>query len=69
MTDQKREPSEEDLATFDLNDDGKISIFEIGRARLGAIDARLEELAEEPGIKGKLAGAAHKILDKIDNDG
>ena len=57
-----------ELETFDLDHDGKISIAEQERARLGLIDARLEEIAEEGGIKGKLAGGAHHILDKFDND-
>ena len=61
MSEPKPEPSEEDLETYDLNDDGKISLWEVVRARLGAIDARLEELAEEPGLRGKIAeiGRAH----------
>lgn len=53
---------------FDLDDDGKISIIEAERARLGVVDARLEELAQQDGVKGALAKAAHEILDKIDND-
>ncbi|HUF96999.1 MAG TPA: hypothetical protein VMM60_02645 [Ilumatobacter sp.] len=53
---------------FDLDDDGKISIIEAERARLGVVDARLEELAQHDGVKGALAKAAHEILDKIDND-
>ena len=69
MSEPKPEPSKEDLETYDLNEDGKISLSEVERARLGAIDARLEELAEEPGLRGKIAGAAHKVVDKFDNDG
>ena len=69
MSEPKPEPTEEDLETYDLNDDGKISLWEVVRARLGAIDARLEEIAEEPGVLGKSAGASHKFLDKLDNDG
>jgi hypothetical protein len=38
------------------------------RARLGLVDARLEEIADEGGIKGKLAEGAHHLLDKLDND-
>jgi len=57
-----------DLVSYDLNDDGKISPLEGARAELGLVDARLEELAEEPGIKGRLADAAHHIIDKLDND-
>lgn len=56
------------LEAYDLDEDGKISVIESERARLGLVDARMEELAEEPGIKGKLADAAHKVLDKLDND-
>lgn len=64
------EPSDEalDLESYDLNDDGKISPLEGARAELGLVDARLEELAQEPGIKGRLADAAHHIIDKLDND-
>lgn len=53
---------------YDLDEDGKVSVVEAERGRLGIVDARMEELAEEPGIKGKLAEAAHKVLDKLDND-
>jgi hypothetical protein len=56
------------LEAYDLDEDGKVSVIESERARLGLVDARLEELAEEPGIKGKFAEAAHKVLDKLDND-
>jgi hypothetical protein len=45
------EPDELDLATYDLDDDGEISI------------------AHEGGVKGSLAGALHKLVDKLDNDG
>jgi hypothetical protein len=61
-------PDELDLETFDLDGDGKISLIEAERARLGLVDARLEEIAEEGGLKGSLAEVAHKMLDKIDND-
>ncbi|MDO8361905.1 MAG: hypothetical protein Q7V88_03340 [Actinomycetota bacterium] len=57
-----------DLETYDLNHDGKISPLEGMRAEIGLVDARLEEIAEQPGIKGKLADAAHHLLDKLDND-
>jgi len=69
MSEPKPEPTEEDLETYDLNEDGKISMSDVERARLGEIDARLEQIAEEPGIRGKIAGAVHKVLDKFDNDG
>ena len=62
------EPDEVEVEAFDLNDDGKISVVEAERARLGVVDARLEEIAEEGGVKGKLAEAAHKVIDKLDND-
>ena len=57
-----------DLVSFDLNDDGKISPLEGARQELGLVDARLEEIAKEGGVKGKLADAAHHVLDKLDND-
>ena len=56
------------LDPYDLDQDGKVSLIEAERGRLGIVDARMEELADEPGIKGKLAEAAHKILDELDND-
>ena len=56
------------LDAYDLDDDGKISLVEDARANIGVVDARLEELAEEPGLKGRLANAAHKVTDKLDND-
>jgi hypothetical protein len=62
-------PEEIELETFDLDGDGKVSMIEAERARLGLVDARLEEIAEEGGVKGALAEAAHKVLDKLDNDG
>jgi hypothetical protein len=57
-----------ELDAYDLDHDGKISIVEAERARLGLVDARLEELAEHDGVKGKLAKAAHEVIDKLDND-
>ena len=57
-----------DLVSFDLNDDGKISPLEGARQEIGLVDARLEEIAKEGGVKGKLADAAHYVLDKLDND-
>ncbi len=63
------DPAEEvELEAYDLDGDGKISIIESERARLGLVDARLEEIAEEGGLKGKLADAAHNVIDKLDND-
>lgn len=52
----------------DLNNDGKVSIVEELRADLGVVDARLEAIADDGGIKGKIAKAAHEVVDKIDND-
>lgn len=54
--------------TFDLDGDGKISMTEEARARMGLLDARLEEAAEKGGLKGKIAGAMHKLTDKLDDD-
>lgn len=56
------------LAAYDLDGDGKISPVEEIRAGLGIADARLEQVAEEGGVKGKIADAAHHIVDKFDND-
>ncbi len=67
-TDHAETPEELDLETYDLDGDGKISAVEAERARLGLVDARLEEIAEEGGVKGAVAEAAHKVLDKLDND-
>jgi hypothetical protein len=62
------DPTAAELEAFDLDHDGKISLVESERARLGIVDARLEEIAEEGGLKGKLAEGAHHLLDKLDND-
>lgn len=62
------EAAELNLETFDLDHDGKVSATEDMRARLGLVDARLEEIADEGGVKGKLAEGAHHLLDKLDND-
>lgn len=67
-TDEDPTPEQIELETFDLDGDGKISLIEAERARLGLVDARLEEIAEEGGLKGSIAEAAHKVLDKLDND-
>jgi hypothetical protein len=56
------------VAAYDLDGDGEVSAVEDARAVLGLADARLEQIAEEGGAKGKLAEAAHKIVDKLDND-
>ena len=77
MTDETTDPAKKpsadpvedvELDTYDLDGDGKISMIESERARLGLVDARLEEIAEEGGIKGKIADAAHHVIDKLDND-
>jgi hypothetical protein len=65
---QPDERPQEELDAFDLDHDGEISLVESERARLGIIDARLEEIADEGGLKGKLAEGAHHLLDKLDND-
>lgn len=57
-----------DLVSYDLNEDGKISPLEGARFELGIADARLEEIAQEGGVKGKIADVAHHLLDKLDND-
>jgi hypothetical protein len=67
-TDEDETQEELDLETYDLDGDGKISAIEAERARLGLVDARLEEIADEGGVKGALAEAAHKVVDKLDND-
>ena len=68
MADETEIPDDLDLETYDLDGDGKVSVVEAERARLGLVDARLEEIAEEGGLKGSIAEAAHKVLDKFDND-
>jgi hypothetical protein len=60
--------AEDVLSPFDLNEDGKVSVVESVRATLGVVDARLIEIANSGGVKGKIAGAAHKVVDAVDND-
>ena len=60
--------TEDQIDAYDLDGDGKISLIENERARLGLVDARLEQIAEEGGIKGALADAAHRVIDHFDND-
>ena len=67
-TDQPTD-DELELETYDIDGDGEIGVIDHERARLGLVDARMEEIAEEGGIKGALAEVAHKILDVFDNDG
>ncbi len=66
--DEVEEATPDEIDAYDLDDDGKISLVEQGRATLGIVDARAAELAEHEGVGGKLAEAAHKVLDKLDND-
>jgi len=59
------------IETYDADRDGKIGLVDGVRAQLGLVDAELElaaDKAEHKGIKGHLADAAHKIVDKLDND-
>lgn len=56
------------LAAYDLDGDGEVGLIEGIRADLGVIDARLEEVADEGGLKGKIAEAAHHVVDRLDND-
>ncbi len=56
------------LGAYDLDGDGKVSPIEDLRAGLGMLDARLEEVAEEGGVKGKIADVAHHVVDRLDND-
>ncbi len=56
------------LEAFDLDHDGEVSDTEAARANLGVIDAGLQARAERGGILGKLAGLAHRVLDRFDND-
>lgn len=56
------------LGAFDLDGDGKVSTIEDTRATLGLIDARLEQVADQGGVKGKIADAAHHVVDRLDND-
>ncbi len=56
------------LEAFDLDRDGKVSDTEAARANLGVVDAWLQARAERGGVLGKLAGLAHRALDRVDND-
>jgi hypothetical protein len=61
--------TDDQLEAYDLDGDGKISLVENERARLGILDARIEEFAaEHDGIAGTVAEAAHHIVDRLDND-
>jgi hypothetical protein len=61
-------PDEAALEAFDLDGDGRISVTENARAELGIVDAQAEEMGDGPGLKGKIGRAAHRLLDKLDND-
>ena len=61
--------TDEQIEAYDLDGDGKISLIENERARLGIVDARLEQIADEGGVKGAVADAAHRVVDRLDNDG
>jgi len=65
---EKAADEESFVAAYDLDGDGEVSAVEDARAVLGLADARLEQIADEGGAKGKLAEAAHKLVDKLDND-
>jgi hypothetical protein len=67
--DEPETPAEEaELDAYDLDEDGRVSLTENLRGELGMLDARAAEIAEEKGLKGKLGKAAHRLLDKLDND-
>jgi hypothetical protein len=65
---ESAEDKETRLGAYDLDGDGEISPIEDLRARLGVLDARLEEVAEEGGEKRKIADATHHVVDRLDND-
>jgi hypothetical protein len=56
------------VAAYDLDGDGEVSPVEDARGFLGLADARLEQVANEGGTRGKVAGAAHRLVDRLDND-
>lgn len=56
------------VEAYDLDGDGDVSPVEDVRAVLGLADARLEQIAEDGGVAGKIAEAAHHVVDKLDND-
>ena len=66
--DESAEDKASRLEAYDLDGDGQVGAIEDIRARLGVVDAQLEEVAEEGGLKGKIADAAHHIVDRLDND-
>jgi hypothetical protein len=66
--DDDEENLEAQVDAYDLDGDGKISLIEQERARLGLVDAHLEEVAEGDGPAAKLAEVVHKVVDRLDND-
>jgi hypothetical protein len=66
--DEEVAAEEAELDAYDLDEDGRVSLTENVRGELGMLDARAAEVAEEDGLKGKLGKAAHRLLDKLDND-
>lgn len=71
MSNDEVTPDDAELAAYDADEDGKIGLIDGYRATLGLVDAELElaaEKADHKGVKGHLADAAHKIVDKLDND-
>lgn len=68
-TDSSEPDAEESyVGAYDIDGDGEVSPIEDARAALGIVDAKLEQMADEGGITGKLAETAHNIVDKLDND-
>jgi hypothetical protein len=68
LNDESSEEKAIILAAYDLDGDGEVGVVEGLRAELGIVDARLEEIADEGGITGKIANAAHHVVDRLDND-
>ena len=67
-SEDKAADEESFVAAYDLDGDGDVSAVEDARAVLGLADARLEQIAGEGGAMSKIAGAAHRFVDKLDND-
>jgi hypothetical protein len=68
MSNNESDNTNDEISAYDSNADGQISLSESVRATLGIVDARLEQVAAQGGAKGKIADAAHKVADKLDND-
>ena len=58
---QPDERPQEELDAFDLDHDGEISLVESERARLGIIDARLEEIARNPAVFKSESAMRHAV--------